>query len=124
MRLDQLWRTTTFRLTALYGLVFALGTMALLGMVYLQSAVYLTRRVDGILNTEADALAHAPPGRLSQRISDALALNDDQTNIFALFSADGKWIAGNLYALPRALRTSMAGRWRYRRRRVFPPTRA
>ena len=52
MRFSELWRTTTFRLTLVYGLVFAVGVVALLGMVYLQSAVYLTRRVDGILNTD------------------------------------------------------------------------
>jgi signal transduction histidine kinase len=104
MRISELWRTTTFRLTILYGLVFALGTMALLGMVYLQSAVYLTRRVDGILNTEADALARSPPQALSQRIDEALALNGDQTNVFALFSAHGVRIAGNLQVLPSALR--------------------
>lgn len=103
MRFSGLWRTTTFRLTVLYGLVFALGTMALLGMVYVQSAGYLTRRVDGILVTEADALAHAPPQKLSQRIGDALALNGDRTNVFALFSARGDWIVGNLHALPAAL---------------------
>jgi len=104
MRLRQLWRTTTFRLTVLYGLVFAVGTMALLGMVYLQSAVYLTHRVDGILNTEADALQRSPPQELSQRIDEALALDGDKTNVFALFSGSGAWIAGNLHDLPRALR--------------------
>src|SRR5579863_2218978 len=80
MRLNELWRTTTFRLTLIYGLIFALGTVALLGMVYLQSAVYLTQRVDGILSTEADALARSPPHELSQRIDEALALNGGQTN--------------------------------------------
>src|ERR1700761_9437202 len=103
MDLRELWRTTTFRLTVLYGLVFALGTVTLLGMVYLQSAVYLTLRVDGILNTEADALARSPPSVLSQRINDALALNGDQTNVFALFSPHGTWITGNLHALPSGL---------------------
>jgi signal transduction histidine kinase len=106
MDLKALWRTTTFRLTVLYGLVFALGTVALLGMVYLQSAVYLTRRVDGILNTEADALARSPPQALSQRIDDALALNGDRTNVFALFSANGVWITGNVHTLPAALRAN------------------
>src|ERR1700684_2082298 len=96
MRLSQLWRTTTFRLSVLYGLVFALGTVALLGMVYLQSAVYLTHRVDGILNTEADALAHTPTRELSSRIDEALALNGDKTNVFAVFSSTGVWINGNL----------------------------
>jgi hypothetical protein len=104
MRLSELWRTTTFRISLLYGLIFALGMVALLGMVYLQSAVYLTQRVDGILNTEAQQFAHTPPHALKQRIADALALDDDQTNVFALFSADGSWIAGNLRALPPGLK--------------------
>src|ERR1700733_7942922 len=75
MLISELRRSTTFRLTVLYGLVFALGAFALLGMVYLQSAVYLTRRVDGILNTEADALARSPPEAMSGRIAEALALS-------------------------------------------------
>ncbi|HZC17467.1 MAG TPA: HAMP domain-containing sensor histidine kinase, partial [Caulobacteraceae bacterium] len=58
----------------------------------------------GILNTEADALASSPPQELSQRIDAALALDDDKTSVFALFSADGTWIAGNLRAAPPALR--------------------
>lgn len=104
MRLRELWRTTTFRLTLLYGLVFAVGTVTLLGMVYLQSAVYLTHRVDSILRTEADALARSPQGDVAQRIQDDLTLNGDQTNIFALFSARGDWIVGDLKALPANLR--------------------
>jgi signal transduction histidine kinase len=106
MQISELWRTTTFRLTVLYGLVFALGTVALLGMVYLQSAVYLTRRVDGILNTEADALASSPPPQLNRRISEALTLNGDRTSVFAVFSANGAWMAGNLHALPVGLRVN------------------
>ncbi len=108
MQLRALWRTTTFRLTVLYGLLFALGTLALLGMVYLQSAVYLTRRVDGILNTEADGLARSPRAGLRQRVKEELLLNGDKTNIFALFAADGSWMAGNLASMPRGLRTDGA----------------
>ena len=66
MQFNALRRTTTFRLTVLYGLLFALGTIALLGMVYLRSAGYLTQRVDGILNTEADALMRSPPTRTAR----------------------------------------------------------
>lgn len=104
MRISELWRTTTFRLTILYGLVFALGAFALLGMVYLQTAGYLTRRVDGILHTQAEGLARPSPVSARERVGEALALNGDQTNVFALFSAKGEWIAGNLPALPPALR--------------------
>ena len=103
VRLSELWRTSTFRNTALYGLVFALGAVALLGMIYLQSAVYLTRRVDGILKVQMDALARAPEQVLRQRIDDALALNGDKTNAYALFSPNGAWRAGNLRVLPKGL---------------------
>ena len=106
MHISELWRTTTFRLTVLYGLVFAFGLVALLGMVYLESAVYLTRRVDGILATEARALANAPPAELGARIDDALVLNGGRTNVFALFSARGERITGNLQTLPGDLRVN------------------
>ena len=35
MRLSGFWRTTTFRLSVVYGAVFAAATVALLGIVYL-----------------------------------------------------------------------------------------
>lgn len=103
MQFKQLWRTTTFKLTALYGLLFAAGTIALLGMVYLRSTVFLTKRVDGILNTEADALAHSPRPGLRQRLIEELTLTGDKTNLFSLFTSDGTRIAGNLDAIPPAL---------------------
>jgi signal transduction histidine kinase len=104
MPFSALWRTTTFRLTALYSLVFSLGVLALLGMVYLQSAVYLTHRVDGILKSEADALAQSPRPGLRQRIAEELILSGGQTTLIALFSTNGLHLAGNLDALPPTLR--------------------
>ncbi|MDB5459251.1 MAG: histidine kinase [Caulobacteraceae bacterium] len=104
LRLEQVWRTTTFRLTLLYGLVFALGVVGLLGLVYVQSTVYLTRRTDRILKTEANAIAHAAPGQIQASIDEALALNGAQSNIYALFKPDGTWIAGNLRTYPPTLK--------------------
>jgi signal transduction histidine kinase len=106
MRFSELWRTTTFRLTILYGLLFSVGTIALLGLVYMRSAVYLTSRVDNILNTEADALAQSPRPGLRQRVIEELTLNGNRTNVFGLFSARGEHIAGNLEAIPAKLRTN------------------
>jgi signal transduction histidine kinase len=103
MQLRALWRTTSFRLSILYGLLFALGTIALLGMVYLRSVVFLTQRVDGILRTEIDALASSPRPGLRRRIEEELTLAGDRTNVFALFSAEDMPLAGNLAVLPRAL---------------------
>ena len=76
MQIRALLRTTTFRLSAFYGLIFALGLVALLGLVYLRSAVYLTARVDGILATEAAALAKSPPSEVGRRIDEALVVGD------------------------------------------------
>ncbi|HXQ17528.1 MAG TPA: HAMP domain-containing sensor histidine kinase [Caulobacteraceae bacterium] len=104
MQIRALLRTTTFRLSALYGLIFALGLVALLGLVYLRSAVYLTRRVDGILATEAAALVRSPPSEVEQRIDEALALDGQKNNVFALFTPVGAPLTGNLEALPPTLK--------------------
>src|SRR5690242_11340986 len=106
MRFSELWRTSTFRLTLLYGALFAIGTLTLLWLIYLKSAVYLTRRVDSILNTEADALLHSPRPGLRQRVIEDLTLNGDRTSVFGLFDAKGERLAGNLQVLPTALRTN------------------
>ncbi len=108
IRLRELSRTTTFRLTIVYGALFSLGTIALLLMVYLRSAVYLTRRVDGILNTEADALLHSHRPGLRQRVIEDLTLNGERNNIFGLFTARGEWVAGNIKSLPASLRANGA----------------
>src|SRR5579871_2675528 len=103
LRLRELVRTSTFRLSVLYGLVFTVGAIALLGLVYLQSAVYLTHRVDRILGAQAASLAAAPPGQLSQQIDEAISLGGDRTGLFGLFSAAHVRLAGNLAALPQGL---------------------
>ena len=104
MRSSDLWRTTTFRLTALYGLLFALATITTLAVIYFQSTSYLTHRVDSILTTHADALMKAAPGELATKIEDAVALDEDQTNLFGLFAANGAHLAGNLKTPPPGLR--------------------
>jgi signal transduction histidine kinase len=102
MRLSEVWRTTTFRLSLLYFLLFALGAVALLALVYVRSAVYLTQRVDRILATEASAEMTLPPSALRQTIDDALIVNS-HNSLFALFTADGTRVTGNLRRLPEGL---------------------
>lgn len=103
MRLRELTRTSTFRLSSLYGLIFAIGLVSLLGLVYARSAVYLTRRVDSILVTEADALAAAPPAELRRRIDEAVSLGGDRTSAFGLFAPGDRRLAGNIEAIPEGL---------------------
>jgi len=104
MPFSNLWRTTTFRLTALYGLVFVLGTVVLLGMVYLQATLYLSRRTDDIIAGEMRALAASPRASLQLRIGEDLILNGDRVTIIGLFAPNGTRLAGNLEVLPLSLR--------------------
>src|SRR5438046_365528 len=108
MRFSELRRTTTFRLTLLYGALFALGTLALLGMVYIRSVVYMTGRVDRIIDIQADALLHSPRPGLRQRLIEDLTLNGDRMVVFGLFSASGERLAGNLPSLPAGLHLNQA----------------
>ena len=103
MRFSELRRTTTFRLTILYGALFAIGTISLLWIVYIRSVVYMTARVDHIIDIQAQALLQSPRPGLRRRLIEDLTLNGDRMVVFGLFSADGARLAGNLPTLPAAL---------------------
>jgi len=103
MRFSELRRTTTFRLTVLYGALFAVGTIALLWMVYVRSLVYMTARVDHIIDIQAQALLQSPRPGLRRRLIEDLTLNGDRMVVFGLFSAGGERLAGNLPTFPAAL---------------------
>ena len=103
MRLSQVRRTTTFRLSVRYGLIFALFASLLLGGVYWRSAAYMTTRADAILQSQAEALARTPKDDLARRMTDVLAMTGGRTSAFGLFSGDGRWQAGDLRRLPPRL---------------------
>ncbi len=65
VRRPELWRTTTARLTLLYGLVFAAGVVALLGLIYWSAAGYLTHQMDLIVTGQARALQSVAAPRLA-----------------------------------------------------------
>jgi signal transduction histidine kinase len=98
--LQEVSRTTTARLTALYGLIFAVGILALLGVVYWQSALFLNQRVDRILKARAEIFLHATPADLPRLIREGLAVDGAKINVYALFSRDGAPVEGNLRQMP------------------------
>lgn len=94
----NLWNTTTVRLTALFGAVFATGIALLLGLVYFQTAGYLTRRVDQALTTEAKRLEQSGPDFILTRFKQETAR--DPLNSLGLFSFDGERLAGDTNLRP------------------------
>jgi signal transduction histidine kinase len=100
VRRTELWRTTTFRLTVVYGAVFAAGVVALLGLIYWSTAGFMTGQMDQIVIGQARALEGGPADRLPAMIKAAEAEDVRNVYFYGLFSPDGVWIAGNIHRLP------------------------
>ena len=96
----ELWRTTTFRLTLVYGAVFAAGVVALLSLIYASAAVYLTQQMDQIVIGQARALQGASPAALPERLREVETQDVRGVNFYGLFTRDGAWVAGNVHRLP------------------------
>lgn len=101
MLIDKLWHISTFRLSALFGAMFAIGMVLLLGLIYYQTAGYLTLRVDRALNREATLLEAVGPEAILRRVLQESAR--DPLNSFGLFSASGEKVAGELSRIPVSL---------------------
>lgn len=98
---SSILRTTTFRLSAIFGVVFVAGIVLLLGLVYYQTARYLTYRVDHTLVVEAANLRISGPESIMRRFQRDAAI--DPLNSFGLFTSSGERIAGATLLTPAEL---------------------
>lgn len=98
----KLLSSSTFRLAALYLLLFALSVGALLGYVYWNTAVLLERQTDETIRAEVQALADQYRLRgLSGIIDTIQRRSKDETGaVYLLTAPGGQRIAGNLTKLP------------------------
>jgi signal transduction histidine kinase len=88
-------------MTAIFAVIFATGITLLLGLVYIQTAAYLTRRIDSIISNEAKFLTAAGPDALPGRLAQEAA--SDPLSRLGLFSFAGDRIAGNTNLSPATL---------------------
>lgn len=98
----KLLRTSTFRLAALYLILFALSVSALLGYVYLNTAVLLERQTDETIKAEVQALGDQYRIRGLSGIIDTIRRRsaDDTGSVYLLVDGSGQRIAGNLNTMP------------------------
>ncbi len=98
----KLLQTSTFRLAALYLIVFAFSVGALLAYVYWNTAVLLERQTDDTIRAEVQALADQYRLRGLSGIIDTIRRRSaEQTgSVYLLADGDGRRIAGNLAQLP------------------------
>jgi len=101
--LREHWRISTFRLALIFGVVFTVANVVLLGLVYWQTSSYLERRIDDSIVTMAGNFKSQDRSQVQAEVRDALAFDLRKSNIYCLFDAEGHVIAGNMEALPPEL---------------------
>ena len=101
--LREHWRISTFRLAALFGVVFTIANVALLGLIYWETSSYLVRRVDNSIDTMSGYFREGDPGTVAAKVKDALVYDLRKSNIYGLFGPDRKLIIGNIANFPVAL---------------------
>ena len=98
----RLLHTSTFRLAALYLVLFVISVGALLGYVYWNTAVLLERQTDDTIRAEVNALADQYRLRGVRGIIDTIQRRSDDENgaVYLLVNSAGERVAGNLTTLP------------------------
>jgi signal transduction histidine kinase len=99
----KLIKTSTFRLAALYLILFAVSVAALLAYVYWNTAVLLERQTDETIRAEIQGLADQYRLRGLDGIIDTVRRRsrEDTGSIYLLADPAKKKVAGNLTALPQ-----------------------
>jgi hypothetical protein len=95
------WRISTFRLAILLGLLFTVGNVALLGLVYWQTSLYMAHRVDDSIYAMSRRFPDGDAGQVTAQVTRALVYDLRKSNLYGLFAADGRVIAGNMRSLPQ-----------------------
>ncbi|MGE0004949.1 MAG: ATP-binding protein [Parvibaculaceae bacterium] len=98
----KLFRTSTFRLSALYLVVFILSAGAILGHIYWNTAGLLERQTDDTIVAEVQGLADQYRIRGITGVLDTIhrRSRDDTGSIYLLTTPEGVRAAGNLVSVP------------------------
>lgn len=98
----KLLKTTSFRLSAVFLLIFALSVGGLLGYVYLNTSVLLESQTDDTIRAEVQALADQYQLRGLAGIIETVRRRsqEDTGSVYLLTDPQGDRIAGNIDKLP------------------------
>ncbi|WP_321818133.1 MULTISPECIES: sensor histidine kinase [unclassified Paraburkholderia] len=100
VRLIDLRRTTSFRLSVLFLGIFGGISVPLFAYLYFSITGFETKRVDDWLGREYVAMQRSSPARLSALFNVLAQSDPDQQRPNGLFKNDGQYIAGSLTRLP------------------------
>lgn len=97
----SLFRTTTFRLVALYLFLFTVSILAVLSYLYYNTVGLLERETEDTIRAEVSGLADQYRSGGVTGLAAAIdrrTANRDTERMFMLADADGKYISGNLHS--------------------------
>jgi signal transduction histidine kinase len=98
----KLFRTSTFRLSSVYLLIFILSVGAILAYIYWNTAGLLERQTDETIRAEVQGLADQYRIRGMAGVLDTInrRSSEDSDSIYLLTTPDGVRAAGNLVSVP------------------------
>ena len=100
MRLTEIPRTTSFRLSVLFLALFGVATLGFFGFLYWQANSYLTSSVDHWIQRDSVVYLNNT-GDIVRMLGTHAERDPDAWRPFGLFDSSGQYIAGNLHSLPQ-----------------------
>jgi signal transduction histidine kinase len=100
----KIFATSTFRLAALYLLVFLLSASVVLGYVFWNTVGLIERQTEETIRAEVQALADQYRLRSLSGVVDVInrRINEDTGTLYLLVNSGGERLIGNLAKLPEA----------------------
>ncbi|HEY0940689.1 MAG TPA: HAMP domain-containing sensor histidine kinase [Steroidobacter sp.] len=100
MKLAELSRVSTVRLLPVYGALFVVWSVLLIGWVQYDTMRYLSSVVDGLLHQRMHYLTHIERERLPEAMRQSEALDLTGMMMYGLFDQRGEQITGNIDRIP------------------------
>jgi signal transduction histidine kinase len=103
LKLSDHWRSATTRLICIYGALFVVWSVVLIGVVYWETNRYLSHVVDEIVEQRARYLTTIDRAHLPEALEATGALDLRGVMSLGLFAADGRPVEGNIEKIPADL---------------------
>jgi signal transduction histidine kinase len=103
------WHSTTFRLMAVYTVIFSVSVMLLIGFIGWAVAGAMEHEADVVMDWQLIYFDSMPHSDVTEAIYRRIEHERMHTNYYGLFTADGQHIAGDMLALPPGLPVNRSG---------------
>ena len=103
MKLAEYWRVSTARLLPIYGALFAVWSIVLVGVVQWDTMNYLSGVVDQLLEQRAQYLRGIERARLPEAMTATGAVDLRDVMYYGLFDRSGRYVSGNIESIPAGI---------------------